>query len=157
MGRYIHIYVHTYIQIFHPVRQLRGPEDLQRIQQDSFIHSTNILKHLLCARPCTNDCLSSHYCIYTIDVHSEWIRTLRKFTVFWLATPAIFNIYAVFPAFVYVLEATGQTPKYPVSKNLQAILWVNGLVKNEEVSLDYIGTKRPVPLYHSSKHRITGH
>lgn len=90
-----------------------------------------------------------------MDVHSEWIHALRKFTVLWSAAPAIFNIRAVFPAFLCTLGATGQTPNRPVSKDLQAILWVCGLVKNEEGSLD----DRPheaSSIHRGSKHGVAG-
>ena len=46
-------------------------------------------------------------------------------------------LYAIFPAFLCALGALEQNPRYPVSGALQAILWVHGLVKDEESSLDY--------------------
>lgn len=48
---------------------------MQSIQQHSLIHSTDVVKHLLCARCCTNECVYKicihHYCIYTMDEQSE--------------------------------------------------------------------------------------
>ena len=41
-------------------------------------------------------------------------------------------LYAIFPAFLCALGALEQNPRYPVSGALQAILWVHGLVKDEE-------------------------
>lgn len=99
-----------------------------------------------------NECMGTHYCVYTIDGHSEWIHALKKVIV--LAVPAISNICAVSPAFQHALGATGQMPKCPVAKDLQAILWVCGLAKNKEGPLD------DRPLEASSitpqQHRVTG-